>query len=152
MTSVFSGQFIGYIGKRKFILNDVYYIPGVKKNIISVSRLLQQKFKIVFHNIQNKSAVSIYDNNGIRISDIIANNQHIFTIWISSKPLTFNQYQQKSIPITNKCNIAKTNKIKLWHRRLGHFGINTIKNKLLKININVHCDICSQSKLKKQTI
>jgi len=59
MTSVFSGQFIGYIGKRKFILNDVYYIPGVKKNIISVSRLLQQKFKIVFHNIQNKSAVSI---------------------------------------------------------------------------------------------
>ena len=133
MTAVISGQFIGYIGKKKFTLNDIYYIPGVKKNIMSVSRLLQQKFKIVFHNIRNKSAVSVYDNNSIRISDIIAKNQHIFTIWTSSKPLTFNQYQQKSITITNTYNIAKIDKIKLWHRRLAYFGINTIKNKLLKL-------------------
>jgi len=42
--------------------------------------------------------------------------------------------------------LYKLDKINLWHRRLGHFNINPIKNKLLKINIKSKCLICSQSK------
>ena len=48
----------------------------------------------------------------------------------------------------NLTTLNKTNKINLWHRRLGHYNINTIKNKLLKINIRAKCPICSNSKLK----
>ena len=42
--------------------------------------------------------------------------------------------------------LNKLDKINLWHRCLGHFNINPIKNKLLKINIKSKCPICSQSK------
>ena len=36
----------------------------------------------------------------------------------------------------------------LWHRRLGHFNIDLIKEKLKRINIKRKCRICACSKLK----
>ena len=46
------------------------------------------------------------------------------------------------------CTLSKAEKINLWHRRLGHFNISKILNKLSKINIPSKCQICSHSKLK----
>jgi len=45
-------------------------------------------------------------------------------------------------------HLNKIDKINLWHRRLGHYNINSLKNKLLKINIKLKCPICSSSKLR----
>jgi len=35
-----------------------------------------------------------------------------------------------------------------WHRRLGHFNINSLKNILSKIENKNKCKICAHSKLK----
>ena len=40
-------------------------------------------------------------------------------------------------------------KIKLWHKRLGHFYIDPIKTNLLKIDIKAKYPICSNLKLKE---
>ena len=45
-------------------------------------------------------------------------------------------------------HLSKSDKINLWHRHLGHYSINNIKNKLLKIDIKSKCPICSHSKLR----
>jgi len=46
--------------------------------------------------------------------------------------------------------LNKLDKINLWHRHHGHFNINPIKNKLLKINIKSKCPMLS-IKTKKHT-
>jgi len=40
----------------------------------------------------------------------------------------------------------------LWHRRMGHFNVDSIKDKLNKIYLKHKCKICSCSKLKIKII
>ena len=50
----------------------------------------------------------------------------------------------------NSITLKPSEKLDLWHRRFGHFSIDNIKTKLLKIKIPVECPICSNSKLKNK--
>jgi len=150
MKATIIGTFTGYINNTKFVLNNVYYVPGIKKNIISISQLINQNYKVIFHNNKNTPSVIIYDKNGNRISSLTTNSQHIFTIYISSKPIDFQNECENTTNTNYTCNIINSDKYKLWHRRLAHFGFNTIKNKLFKLNIKQNCEICSQSKLKNK--
>jgi len=45
-------------------------------------------------------------------------------------------------------NLSRKDKINLWYRRLGHFNIIHIKNKLLQINIKSKYPVCSNLKMK----
>jgi len=38
--------------------------------------------------------------------------------------------------------------LKLWHRRMGHFNIDLLKDRLPKINIKSKCSICMEANLK----
>jgi hypothetical protein len=68
------GDFTGYLNNNKFSLNDVFYVPNINKNIVSVSKLTQQFYKIVFFNHNNKPYSSIYNENGKKISNVYSNN------------------------------------------------------------------------------
>jgi len=50
----------------------------------------------------------------------------------------------------NYAHLKSIDKLNLWHRRFAYFNINSIKNKILKIDINSKCAICSYSKLKNK--
>ena len=41
-------------------LNNVFFSPDIYKNLISVSSLAKQKYKIVFTSINDKSSALIY--------------------------------------------------------------------------------------------
>jgi len=64
------------------------------------------------------------------------------------------EYTRKNINMPNRytCNnlekATEDNNMELWHRHMGHFNIDLIKDKLSKINFSKRCKICSKSKLK----
>ena len=149
--STVKGDFIGYLFNNKITLKNVYFVPNFTKNIISVTNLIQQNYKVVFFNNKDKSCATIYDPNGNRITNVYSSNQNIYTIWLSTKNIDFHCSTFNSSNNTHLhdiYNITNSNKISLWHRRLGHFNISHIKNKLLKLNVKPRCPICSYSKLK----
>ena len=148
VTSSSFGDFIGYLNNTKFILKNVFYVRDINKNIISVTKLTQQFYKIVFFNYNNKPYSTIYDESGKRITNIFANKQNIFTVWLSNYKINFEKPETGRTYLMNLSTLNKMDKINLWHRRLGHYNINAIKNKLLKINIKTKCPICSNSKLR----
>lgn len=64
--SKFIGDYIGYVNNTKIILKTVLYvlyIPEFKKNIISISKLIEQKYKLIFNNNYNKSQLILYSQN-----------------------------------------------------------------------------------------
>jgi len=131
-----------------FTLKNIYYIPTITKNVISVNQLIQQIYKIIFYYQNYKSYCTIYNPDGNRIISVASNSQNIFNIWLSNYQINFSNTQNKSLIFMNISNINKNEKLNLWYRRLGHFDISPIKNKLLKLNIKQKCPICTNSKLK----
>eukprot|EP00833_Pecoramyces_ruminatium_P005940 jgi/Orpsp1_1/1179972/evm.model.c7180000071638.1 len=141
------GDFTGYLNNNKITLSNVYFIPCINKNIISVSQLIKQGYKIVFLNSNNHSYATVYDQHGNKLSNIKPDKQFIFRLWISSTPTNFNEIS-RPLNLLQIYNISNNEKLNLWHKRLGHFNINSLKSKLLKFNIKSICPICANSKLK----
>ena len=57
------------LGNKFLVLNNVYYIPGFRRNLISVSKLYEQLFTVSFDN--NEIVIS---RNGLNICH--ANNEY----------------------------------------------------------------------------
>ena len=78
------GDFVGYINDHKIILKNVLLVPAFKRNLISVSKLIEQNFRVIFHSKYDFPHVSIYNQNGDRIITISVNeNTNTFKLIIS---------------------------------------------------------------------
>eukprot|EP00833_Pecoramyces_ruminatium_P017030 jgi/Orpsp1_1/1191062/evm.model.d7180000083239.1 len=118
------GQYIGLINNHKIILNDVLYVPSFKRSLLSIDHLSEDNFKTVFYKNKhnNKKCAILYNNHVPSFNNTLCYN------------------------IEDATNDSNLN---LWHRRFGHFNIDLIKNKLIKLKINIpKCKICLKSKLK----
>jgi len=73
-----------------------------------------------------------------------------YKIWSFKNKLNFESNNIICDSLENQNNTNNEN-YDIWHRRLGHFNINNIKNKLKDIKINEKCKVCSCSKLKNFT-
>ena len=135
VTSLKRGDFIGYLNNNKFISRNDHFVPYITKNIISVTKLIQQYYKVIFFNNKNHLCTTIYDQYGNRIN-LFSNEQNTFIIWLSTNPIIYNKPNNTPIHLFHLSRLSIPDKIKLWHRRLGHFYIDPIKNKLLKLILN----------------
>jgi len=138
------GQYIGYVNNTKIKLNNVLYIPEFKRNLISIDQLINKNYKIIFYKCNNKNCVTLYNKVKNKICTIFSNDSKTYKLYTTLKNLNFNK---KSIVCYNLEN-ASNNNLELWHRRLGHFNIDLIKEKLKDIPIKQKCPICSRAKLK----
>jgi len=66
------------------------------------------------------------------------------------KKINFQSINNNNYNIINYIYLKYSEKLNLWHRRMAHFNIDSIKNKLLKIHIPTTCPFCANSKLKKK--
>ena len=117
---------------------------------MSVCKLIQQNYKILFNNSYNKPYAIIYNHAGDRIININSINSNTFKLWTSNNKITFNEQFDNTVKQLNNISLNTEEKINLWHRRFAHFNIDSIKKKLIKNNIYSHCPICSNSKLKNK--
>jgi len=147
----FKGDLMGYIDNHKILIKNVYYSPKINKNLLSIGNLTQQGYKVIFNINNNKPHAIIYNQNHQRILTIKSNQTNTFKFWISTQPLNLSKIDNSDNSIEiNYTHLKSIDKINLWHRRLAHFNISNIKNKLLKININTKCPMCISSKLKNK--
>jgi len=145
IVSKYKGTYIGYINDNKIILKDVLYIPSFKRNLLSIYSLCKDNYKIMFYNYENKNKVKIYNKKGNRIYTSTAiESTKTYKIYFLKEKLNVN-----SLPTSFSIEETDDDKIlKLWHRRMGHFNIAIIKDRLPNINLKEKFMICVESKIK----
>ena len=134
------------------VLENVYYIPGFSRNLISVSMLHEQNFKISFNN--NSIVISRY---GFKICSA-KSIDGLYKLQAKEK----SAYNSKLFKTANPRSIKRQktdsdSETYLWHLRLGHIGLDRI-NRLVKdgplrelsIGSLPVCESCLEGKMTKR--
>ena len=121
------GQIKLYVENNKFLfLNNVYFVPGFTRNLISVSRLYEQCYSVSF---DNKSVV--ISRNGLNICSGFIENE-LYVIRHNFNSLLNVEMFKVALPKTKKQKVSHTDNTYLWHLRLGHINLDRI-NRLVKM-------------------
>ena len=112
---------------RTLVLPDVLYVPNSRRNLISVSKLINKGFSVSFANevIIKRNNLFIYssvDTNGFYVVTQIASNKHDMKL------------HNSVVTVPSKRKEPSSNPISLWHMRLGHIYLNR-NNRLVKDGI-----------------
>ncbi|GAU43011.1 hypothetical protein TSUD_28300 [Trifolium subterraneum] len=103
------------INGRVHVISSVYYIPGLKTNLLSIGQIQQKNVTIVFNEDTCKA---YHDEKGLLFSTHMSANR---------------MYVIKALVVTPRClQAAKKDVSQLWHNRYGHLsikGLNTLTNK-----------------------
>ena len=139
--------------RNKFlVLNNVFFIPGFRRNFISVSMLREQLFSIYF--INNEIVIS---RNGLDICHAKPENG-LYVLRPTERSLNNSELFKVEHPKSNKrqkvCNSDNTY---LWHLRLGQINLERI-NRLVKddplreLNVNTLpvCESYLEGKMTKR--
>ena len=140
-----------YFANKYLVLNNVYFIPGFRRNLISISRLYEQLFGISFYNNQ-----IIISRNGLNIC--YANCENGLYILRPNEPMLLNNELFKvEHPKPKKQKVSHNNDTYLWHLRLGHISLDRI-NRLVKdgplrelsVSTLPVCESCLEGKMTKR--
>ncbi|KAE9035822.1 hypothetical protein PR002_g7374 [Phytophthora rubi] len=122
----------------QFVLNDVLYVPGLQRNLISLSKASQAGIGTVFNN--GSCVLSRGDSR--LVASRISSGLYVLT----TKAVEAAAYQAA----------AGVDSIDLWHQRLGHLNIRDLI-KLLKDNSipwygskRLECRACAAEKLSRR--
>lgn len=115
-------------GGRSLMLHDVLYVPEIRRNLVSVSVLLDLDFNLNF----NRSGLRITQDN------IFYGFGHRYDgfILLDCNPSTYNYYVDRCVMACNSSNNDVD--VIIWHARLCHIGQNQM-NKLAKEESNENC-------------
>ena len=108
--------------RNKFlILNNVFFIPGFRRNLISISMLHEQLFIICF--INNEIVIS---RNGLDIFHAKRENG-LYVLRPIERSLNNSELFKVEHPKSNKRQkVSHTDNTYLWHLRLGHINLDRI--------------------------
>lgn len=129
---------ITLINGKKINVCDVLYVPGLKGNLLSVKRLIERGFTVIF--TRNKC-------------DIKMNNSTIVTTYLRDSLFKLDCCLVSS----SSCDCSR-NCIQLWHRRMGHRDIRVIRNlsknvkgmEICNCKYSTSCSCCIESKMTNQ--
>jgi hypothetical protein len=95
-------------GEVKNIL-DVYYVPNIKHNLLSVGKLMAHGYDVTFHN----NTCTILNLTKRLVAKFPMTNNKLFPLEIRSG----NMYA---------CNISNMTETELWHYRYGHLPVKSM--------------------------
>ena len=140
------------LGNKFLVLNNVYCIPGFRRNLISVSKLYEQLFTVSIYNNQ-----IVISKNGLNICH--ANNENgLYILRPNKRTLLNTELFRVERPKPKKQKILDNDDTYLWHLRLGHISLDRI-NRLVKdgplkelkvCNLPV-CESCLEGKMTKRS-
>ena len=134
------------------VLKNVLYVPNFSRNIISISRLIEQ-----CNNISISSNAMIISRNGVNIcSANLENGLYVLypfeTINLNTE--LFKVAEPKSI---KKAKVSHDSETYLWHLRLGHISLDRINRltkdgplKELTVGSLPICESCLEGKMTKR--
>ncbi|XP_024964069.1 uncharacterized protein LOC112504361 [Cynara cardunculus var. scolymus] len=115
-------------------ISDVFYVPGLKHNLLSVGQLILKGYRLVFKD----GCCEVTDSTNSPIGRIIMTSNKMF-------PIRFDNESFLALAI----NVKDTSL--LWHKRFGHVNLNTLslmhKHELVKglpfvTPLNHICEAC----------
>lgn len=134
-----SVRFLLENGDRK-VLDGVYFIPGLKSNIISLGQATEAGCEVRMKN----DHLILYDRNGNLVVRTKRSNNRLYKVIL----------EVESIKCLKKIGSNEANK---WHSRLGHVNVETMKlmaNKELVVGLpkmTMEKEICGSCLRGKQT-
>ena len=142
-----------FLENKFLVLNNVYFIPGFRRNLISVSKLNEQLFDVSF----GIESVSI-SKNGLNICSGYLDDGLFFLRHIT-KPLLNAKLFKVAEPRSKKQKVSHENETYLWHLRLGHINLNRIERltkhegplRELRVSDLPVCESCLEGKMTKRS-
>ena len=98
------------------VLKDVLYVPDFRQNLISVSKLNESGYSVIFD-----SGLSIMRNNKVLIHSVPKGSLYTITCMHKSSINVACKTSNK------RKSISETDQTQLWHLRLGHINLNRIQ-------------------------
>lgn len=123
----------------KLVIEDVLIVPGLGPNLLSVERIMQKGGQVCFEQGCNR----------IKIKG------HEFLVRVNEGLYTWSHYpiQRSSSDETAKAFMTASDKSSLWHKRLGHRNVDSIKELQSKdVGIPMdfqeieRCEVCETAK------
>ena len=96
------------VKKDSLRIENVKVVPGLALNLLSVSQIVQKGLEVRFRN----NGVDIIDQEGIIIAKGVHEN---------------NMFKLQQRALTGKAMTTKLNDSDLWHKRLGHLNVDSMK-------------------------
>ncbi|PNX74620.1 putative LRR receptor-like protein kinase, partial [Trifolium pratense] len=95
---------------RIHVITDVYYLPGLSNNLLSIGQLQQKGITIIF---KNNTCQLFHEEKGLIISTAMTTNK----MYIINAPV-----------ITPNClQMTKDEETDLWHKRYAHLSLKGLK-------------------------
>lgn len=94
--------------KGKRIIRDVFLVPALAKNLLSVPQMIENGYQVTF----KERCCIIHDGAGRKVAEVEMVNKSFPIKWSSS---------------TETAMVAKNEVAELWHQRLGHTGYSNLK-------------------------
>lgn len=117
-------------------IKNVYFVPNVSKNLLSVCKLEEAGYSVIFEN----DRVFIKDKNNILATGYKSNSLYFLETFVSDK--------------FESCNLADNDELFLWHCRYGHLGVDSLKKVVnmvdgvnIKTNNGILCESCMYGKM-----
>ncbi|CAJ2659262.1 unnamed protein product [Trifolium pratense] len=132
------------INGRVHVITEVYYIPGIKTNLLSIGQIQQKNVTIIF---KNDTCKIFHDDKGLLFTSQMSGNR---------------MYTLTATVISPKClTVSKEDWSQLWHDRYAHLsvkGLNVLAKKnmvdglpVLK-EIEYKCEDCLTGKQHREVI
>ncbi|KAL4568673.1 hypothetical protein LXL04_024288 [Taraxacum kok-saghyz] len=129
-----------------YVIKDVYYVPALKNNLLSVGQLQQKGLSILF---QSDICKVFHPNRGLVFQSSMSTNR----MYPLSEDVNIISDQK-----TDECMYSSDDGIaKLWHERLGHISMTSMQNLQRKRMVRdlpaftVDTSICEDYMIGKQT-
>ena len=102
------------LGNNFLVLNNVYFIPGFRRNLISISVLNEQLFS--FYN-----NMIIISRNGFEICQAKPENG-LYLLRPNTRQLNNSELFKVAHPKPKRQKVSPSDDTYLWHLRLGHIN------------------------------
>ena len=131
---------------RFLVLRDCFYVPRLKRNLISVACLFKDSYSVSFSN-----KVVIRKNKSFICSGWMQNNLYFI------KPKMDTLLNTEITENSKRLKTSHSNKTYLWHLRLGHISLDRIRRLARDGPLDLHevesmprCESCLEGKMTKR--
>ncbi|KAK8938543.1 hypothetical protein KSP39_PZI011604 [Platanthera zijinensis] len=129
---------------KEVLINDVFYVPGLRSNILSLGQLVEKGYRVLLRD----GTLAMKDGQGKEVVRVKMTTNRLFTL---------------SMDVKETACLARTEEEEeawLWHHRMGHLGFTGLK--LLSGSKMVEglpmitppqrvCEACTKGKQRRET-
>ncbi|KAK9121298.1 hypothetical protein Syun_018915 [Stephania yunnanensis] len=125
-----------------YVVNDVYYVPELKNNLLSVGQLQEKGLDVLFKGGERRTCSIFHPSRGKITESVMSANRMFILLGEKTK-------EERCL----KVDVA--NKEELWHHRYGHLsykGLLTLRNKEMVTGlpdigqVKITCEACVKGK------